>query len=720
MSSKFFAQSDSDSYSDDARSESNSNFGEDLNPSDHKKARQGFFALNSESSDECLSESSSESIESKPIPSQPVSKKPGFFDITSSEESEDESQKKTVKSQFQKLKDEVMILFEKIETSSFERKWIETHDLFEEILKKKTKLNDSEVEERFTALLTDIEDDIGSIEDGKALSKLEAKAIFALKQKLRKIKQSREELLKQSLNIPEIKLNANKKEDDTSVQKKVVKRDLSQIELTSVSVFEVIGILKASHSKKSLLRTEGLSLLRKGLDLCLSEGKSLNALYVMYSIIGFELEFPMSHQFASEICKDFKNFSELYNQDFFVKNYEDDGFSEVKEAPEQLNKFPMLAFRLRDEINKLVNSTDHHSSDFGELLVLIDSLACSIDRILGKTDNHNDAKIPLAILLIELVHCHPFVNRFDHISEHIRMIYKYGHPSQKIECALMHISMLAKSDRYVLAKNLWLQMRIGDFIADNNVRLGIVYNRTLAHLGLSAFRSGFLKDSYFLLQEICSSGKPKELLGQQIINPSHISYQVPYYMHINIEALDAVFSISSFILECPQLSLNDLVNQLNTSNDLRKSFNYQCRHLKRLLDFHDRSIYYGPPENTRECIILAAKSLLRGDYTTSYDMLSSLRVWKVIGHSGRILEMLGKKIDQAKEIICEIDKLWSLPEFNSTFIGEISSFDTRSFSNRQPDFIRKLFMKINDSSSYFGEEDFREISSLKPVAVAEL
>ena len=696
MSSKFFASSESSSdLEDQGQDRINKPF--------------GFFALDDGEATESSYESSSESEISEVSLHAP--KKSGFFDISSSEEEEETGLKKAVKSQEQKTRDELHNLIESIDQVLFEKKWIETNNLFDVLLKKISRSTDPEIVDSFNKLLLDIDDDLNNKEACSSVMKLEAKAMFALKQKIRRIKSDIELKTKSRLQLSNLVKEKEEKESEVTRRPVHVKRELSQIAVTSESVLEIISYLKGSKNKKHNVRVHGIPMLRKAYEICLSEEKKLLSLFVLYNILLFELEtFSGNSTLLISIVDDFITFSDKFNIEFFECKFIDD-FNEINPSEIERDLNYLVVSRIRDELFKSFTHIDPHSNEYFELLLASERYVHAIEVLLGKINHESPLFYSICLLFLELIHSHPNLDYFQSSLSYIHCIYRAGDHYQKIECSLYHIFMLARAQKYYPARNLWQHLRIYENLPDGNMKMNVYYNRTLAILGIAAFCSGEIKDCYFLLQELCSSGKPKDLLGQQSgMQLSVGSYCLPFHFHINVEILDAFFSISSVILESPQISLMNLVSQTNYQFDFKRNFVFHCRHLRRLLDSYDKNIFNGPPENTRESIISAAKFLLAGDSQSSLKRISSLRIWKMVKFHTFILRNIEQNFIEAHRIISKINDLWSSknsPDVSIFF--DLPNFDIKTFQTRGIDFIRTFLYKLSDSSNFFSGSDIKDL-----------
>jgi len=70
------------------------------------------------------------------------------------------------------------------------------------------------------------------------------------------------------------------------------------------------------------------------------------------------------------------------------------------------------------------------------------------------------------------------------------------------------------------------------------------------------------------------------------------------------------------------------------------------RTFRRLLDYFDRSVFAGPPENTRDVIITAAKCLSKGDWKRCEELLLALPVWNLVNKSDQVKAMVRRKVQE--------------------------------------------------------------------------
>ena len=214
---------------------------------------------------------------------------------------------------------------------------------------------------------------------------------------------------------------------------------------------------------------------------------------------------------------------------------------------------------------------------------------------------------------------------------------------------LCQVFYLALHDHYYRARDMMLMSHLQETISNFDVNTQILYNRTLVQVGLCAFRTGLIYEAQSSLQEICGSNRQKELLAQglQMQRYSQISpeqerlerqRQLPFHMHINLELLECVYLTCSMLLEIPLLA------QMGSSPDVRKRI--ISKTYRRLLEYHERQIFTGPPENTRDHVMQASKALAAGEWKRAAELINSIKIWDLMAQSTKIKEMLSKQIQE--------------------------------------------------------------------------
>ena len=114
--------------------------------------------------------------------------------------------------------------------------------------------------------------------------------------------------------------------------------------------------------------------------------------------------------------------------------------------------------------------------------------------------------------------------------------------------------------------------------------------------------------------------------------------QLPFHMHINLELLECVYLTSSMLLEIPLLA------QSASAPDIKKRV--ISKTYRRLLEFHERQIFSGPPENTRDYIMQASRALAAGEWKKAAKLVNSIKIWDLMASSDKIKTMLSEQIQE--------------------------------------------------------------------------
>lgn len=208
---------------------------------------------------------------------------------------------------------------------------------------------------------------------------------------------------------------------------------------------------------------------------------------------------------------------------------------------------------------------------------------------------------------------------------------------------LASIYYFAVNSDYQKARDLFLQSKVYETIQTADSGIQVQYNRALVQLGLSAFRNGEIEESNQILNEIANSQRLKELLGQGFLSkyPSQATTSeklklLPFHMHINLELLECVYVTSSLLIEIPNMAI-----AAASSRDKRKA---SLKSFKSKLEFHDRQYFTGPPESIKDHLVHASKSLQKGDWNKAYELLSSIKIWKLFPNHEELLHMLKNQL----------------------------------------------------------------------------
>jgi len=232
---------------------------------------------------------------------------------------------------------------------------------------------------------------------------------------------------------------------------------------------------------------------------------------------------------------------------------------------------------------------------------------------------------------------------FERIEMLAAFIYKFGDERAKARALLCQIFSEALRGGLEVAKELLLMSHLQEIVQHMDISTQILFNRTIAQLGLCAFELGRFDEAATYLSDLFAGGRVRELLAQGIA-PARFNErsaeqeklerrrQTPQHLHINLELLESVFLVCAMLLE-----ISDLVRF--------PKFRSAACNFTRIVEHHSRQLFMGPPDGVRDTVISAAKLLLSGDYEGASGVVLSLPVWNsLLEKKDEVLSLMDERL----------------------------------------------------------------------------
>lgn len=467
---------------------------------------------------------------------------------------------------------------------------------------------------------------------------------------------------------------------------------------TPESILKHLRTIIESRGKKNTDRQEQIRIMERLLEVANTAYQKVRVLLTVIStrfdVTASSVQNYMSQEQWKAAQREFALLLETLEQNPWLvviesaEEWEDDD----KQPPmDKLLKVPgsiiSLAERLDDELTRSLQQTDPHTAEYIERLgdeqALYEDIvrasiyyetiskkpevgrqADALNRVVIRRLEHIYFKPTLVVKILEEKTWAALPAKLDSeltprgsnteidtlVQSLCNFLFENSEGIIRARAMLCQIYFLALQDNFYKARDLALMSHLTENIASFDVSTQILFNRTLVQIGLCAFRAGLVYDAQGVLQEICGSGRQKELLAQGVMMQRYSTVtpeqerlerqrQLPFHMHINLELLECIYLTCSMLLEIPLLA------QTGSSPDVRKRV--ISKTFRRMLEYAERQVFQGPPENTRDHVMQAAKALASGDWKKCQELISKIAIWDLMGNDkDAIKSMLSEQIQE--------------------------------------------------------------------------
>merc|ERR1711865_270904 len=230
------------------------------------------------------------------------------------------------------------------------------------------------------------------------------------------------------------------------------------------------------------------------------------------------------------------------------------------------------------------------------------------------------------------------------------LVYKHGDERTKTRVMLCQIFHYAQKGEFYTARDMLLMSHLQDTIQMSDIGTQILFNRTMVQLGLAAFVHGLVTEAHSCLAEVLAGSRGKELLAQGLSNSrfnernqeqerEEKRRQMPYHMHINLELLEFCHLTCAMLLEVPNMAEQSNATDMTRRRVISKPFRRTLEHL-------ERQAFAGPPENTRDMVMHAAKGLMHGDWQKCATIILGRKVWSYLPDSDQVKAIIKQKIQE--------------------------------------------------------------------------